>query len=130
MKKIILLSIFLIVVAISFYFIVGMPKSPTEVSSINYTFSINEKVQINLDTDKLNFGGGPSGSTLQRRMNISAPYDAKVRIDSIGYGMLVVNKNDFLILANQPTEVEFALNVPSDLPEGRYEGTVFVSFYD
>lgn len=130
MKQLIALILSIVIVLSVVVAIISLSKeTPTEISTINYTFTVTDKISFNLDTDKLNFGGGFEGATLQRRMNVSAPYDARVHIESVGPGNLISNINDFSIKSGSSQEVTFSLLVPGNLPPAKYEGQVFFYFY-
>jgi hypothetical protein len=121
--------IIIIIVGLVFTLVSLARHSPVEVTSLPYTFKVKEKVGINLDTDKFHFGGGIPGTSLQRKLNITAPYDTTVHIDSKGPGSVLVNNNDFDLDANENKELLFTLVVPDDLPLGEYEGLIILSFY-
>lgn len=130
-KKIGFVTLIVIIVFFSLVVISTLMKDvPTEVMSINYTFMVKNNPGINLDVDKLNFGGGSPGTVLERKMNVSSSFDSFVHIESMGPGIVVVDMNDFDLEKNNSTEVVFSLEVPSQLSLGTYEGTVFVSFYE
>ncbi|MCA9477864.1 MAG: hypothetical protein KC535_01825 [Nanoarchaeota archaeon] len=132
MKKrtsaIILIS-FIVVVLVA-TIIIALKDSPKEIATIPYRFAVKDNLGINLDSDSLQFGGGVPGVILQRSLNISAPFDAVVHIESEGPGKVMVDQNDFFLFASTQKELLFSLIVPADLALGDYEGTVYISFYE
>ncbi len=110
-------------------YVLFSPSSPEHVS-IEYTFSVQSEIGFVLDSDALHFGGGPPGARLQRGLNISSTRDARVVLSWDGPGDIVVSKNNFLIQADTQEYVLFFLTVPSDLENGFYEGSIFVTLYE
>lgn len=128
------ISAYGLIVLILFFLVFGIvalvKETPKEITTINYTFAIKEGIGIDLDADKLNFGGGPSGATLERKLNITSSFDSYVHIESVGPSQPTVDKNDFDLTAGSSQELTFNILVPNHLPLGKYEGTIFIYLYD
>jgi hypothetical protein len=130
-KKISFYVLICIIVAAVVVTIVALTKPvPSEVQEINYTFRARDVLGFNLDADKLHFGGGPPGTTLQRDLEINSSIDGIVNIQTIGPGSLIADKNNFPVTAGSSEIVEFNLLIPPGLPEGDYEGTIFITFLE
>lgn len=102
---------------------------PDEVSRLPYDFSVTNAVSMVLDNDIMHFGGGPNGARLERSMNITASSDALVKVSWVGDGNLVVSENEFVLRGQEPKELLFYLDIPSDLVEGAYFGEIIFEFY-
>ncbi len=130
-KKISLYPLIVIIIFFVVFSIIALTRStPTEIRSINYTFTVKDALGFNLDTDKLHFGGGPSGVTLQRTLDISSTYDSIVEIETVGPGFIVLDKNNFKMEAGENTTLTFNLLIPQTMPQGAYEGTIYLYFYE
>ena len=131
-KRILLFSIIIIllVYGVSMLLIsIFSMSSPYRIEVMDYDFTVKDGIGINLDSDYLHFGGGPSGAFLERSISITSDMPAKVSISWEGPGDLSVDKNDFKIGANETTPVTFYLGIPENLSLGNYSGTVFLRFF-
>lgn len=122
--------IIIIIVGLTFTLLTLMKDTPEEVISFPYNFQVKDHLGFSLDTDKLYFGGGIAGFVLERKLEVSSPFDAMVHIDSEGPGLVTVDENDFFLKANESRDLVFHLKIPDDLPVGAYEGIVILSFYE
>lgn len=101
---------------------------PYATQEIEYTYAVRDRVGIVLDTDALHFGTGPRGATLQRGINLSLPYDARVRIDA-DTDVLQVSDNDFYLEKGMTYPLEFYLTIPEDVSNGNYSGLLTFQFF-
>ena len=118
----------MIILSVSLVHFIKIKNAPFEVKNLNYDFKVKQAIGLNVDTDILHMGGGPVGSVLERSIDISSPKDALVRIFVDGPGDLTVDKNNFLIRADDKINLTFSMLVP-DLPLGNYSGLVVLKFY-
>lgn len=131
-KKIFLVSFLIVVLVYSVALLLislFSLYSPYRVEVINYDFVVKNAVGFNLDTDALHFGGSLPGSTSTRSMNLQVNQDSRVVITFDGPGDLVVDKNDFIVLANSSQPLTFYLTIPVNITEGNYSGTVTFNFF-
>jgi hypothetical protein len=133
-KKIILACLLLAVVAVASSFAVAklfFQESYLERSTLDYAYTVKERtVGINLDANKLNFGGGPAGAILSRGVNISASTPGEIHLSWVGNGTLSVDYNNFILDAGESQEVLFTVFIPETQEIGNYSGQIYVDVFE
>ncbi len=95
--------------------------------------AVNGNAWIGLtgDTDKLDFGGVSPGSISSRKIKIKRIVDADVSVsytNEIGKWMSVKPSPMFSIKSGEEKEITVEINVPQEVQNGKYEGTVKFCF--
>lgn len=89
-------------------------------------------VGINTDTDMINFGIVPGGSTGIRRINVTNNYDKELFVVIKTYGnfsdWISVSDNEFRIQPGSKEEITIKAKVPRDTDIGVYRGRLEVVF--
>ena len=85
---------------------------------------------LNLDTDRLHFGGVPPGDYAQRKIHISYTRDSHVQIMVKGdlAQFTSISENDFFLPANERKDINFTASIPENTTFGNYTGTIFLTF--
>lgn len=130
-KRLILFVLVAIALGIVVAFLLTALQTPEPLARevMPYDFSVTNHLSMNIDTDILHFGGGPTGSRLEREMKVSFSKDSRVVISWDGEARMSVTKNDFFLAANSSESVKFMIALPSDAARGNYTGNIFLDFY-
>jgi len=95
-----------------------------EVREVEMVLEVAQKLGLNANKDKINFGANFPGNSCRRFMDLSFPRKAKVFIEFDGpLGEWVgVDDNGFVIEPGEIKHLTFMANIPSDAKEGAYSG--------
>ena len=127
---VLLVVVILISSLVTILIIKNQSAKPFDVKTLNYDFQVTPNVSFVLDSDILHFGGGPVGSRLQRSIDLSSSRTAIVKVSWVGDGELIISKNNFLVSADNPFNLSFYMDIPSNYSLGNYSGEIKFKFYD
>jgi len=103
---------------------------PLEVKLLPYTFKVTSDYGFVLDTDALHFGEGPPGTTLSKKINLTAEDNVRVEILWDGPGEVRASDIDFTMVAGDIKSIQFFLTIPDNASLGDYSGLIYFNFYD
>ncbi len=92
---------------------------------------VSDKIGFNLDKDALHFGTVTSPGTVNRAIDINNSLDRDVMIVIQSSGKLaewVTHNTSFELSPGEQREVNFRLDVPSNVSHGNYTGNVKIFF--
>ena len=103
----------------TFYYIQGS-------ETIVLEYEVAEKLGINTDTDKLNFGKGMPGTQTKRDLKINNTHDfpisVLIKISGPLKPFITVSKNNFLLDSGETTVVTYFVKTTKETSLGNYTG--------
>jgi hypothetical protein len=103
-----------------------------DVRDIPASVLISNHVGFNLTTDMLHFGRLTSPGGSERSIVITNDYSQKLRVQIYSYGdiedWIYAKEPTFILEPHAQKQVVIGVNVPSDVPEGPYSGTIRLVF--
>ncbi len=126
--ELIVIVISLILIAISFYFILS---SPLETKTIEARFEVGKSIGFDVNSSGLIFGRLTPGSSASRTVEIENNYEFPIRINILispeleGY---VCAEPKYVLDAGELKKISFSASVPEDAKSGNYTGKVLFEF--
>ena len=93
---------------------------------INYTINVTDYVGLNLDTDKLHFGGIMPGGHSQRTMSVVSEIEGYVYVLTDKNTYLYVNQQGQRVEKEKPAILTFKAAIPKEKPQQNIEDTIYV----
>ncbi len=123
---VLLIIVLLLIFSLSFFVVTSYVDGEVLSStSFLYTLNVTDYVGMNLDTDKLHFGGVRPGGSSSRSLNISSEFEGFVYLTS-DIDWLFVSEQGGFVGPDNPLKVDFSMVVPSGSDLGDYEGEIFI----
>lgn len=100
------------------------------VQTINADVVVKGNGGINLNKDRMHFGGVPPGDGAIRKVTINYTRDAVVHITTDGplQAFVSASENDFYLAGHENKEITFTADIPLNTSYGNYSGTLIFTF--
>lgn len=120
-----ILGIFLTIIVYNKYKLLDYKEIPMTVTILEGASSFNTS------TESLNFAKIYPGGSVIKRINIYVNATTIVSIKSSGNisSFISLSENNFLMNKGDSKQLEVYLDVPNDIPEGKYDGLLKIYFY-
>jgi uncharacterized membrane protein len=128
-KKVLLASLFIIVMAVSFIlFQQSSSLSEEELEEIPMSLTVGSKLGFDVGNSSLTFGSAPPGSIVSRNVSVKneATHSSRFRVSSVGSlaDWVNVTETEYTLKGGEDRIMGISVNVPKNARLGDYNGTL------